>query len=378
MTPARIRPSMGAAAAVLLLAAALLAPASSPREARAAGASPLADYRRRVDAAYAQVAAAPNAWRDEIDSQVLAAKLNTYLPASEAVRVGTMTVDVDNSVLRSLIARLDISKIAAERQDTEASIERHLGSLKLAVDEVVTGVRSDPALLTRLLARSDLSQKPTLEDAFAAFVARLTKALSDWFARVTRQKGVATVSDIGLGIVLLALALLLLGAVIYVVRGLSSSLAAHDERVMAERADDAAAVVAAAEGLPRDALGFADSLAGEGRFRDATRALFGGAARALVELGLVRGTRTRTNAELLADLEPAAPPVVPPLSALSARFERAWYGHDDPGRDGYAEARDGYEASLSAAERAAAEKRAAAAAADTARPASSAEGGVGS
>jgi hypothetical protein len=359
MTRDRPLPRRLAAAAAFALAALLLAPAVAVATDR----STLADYRRRVDAAYATVAAAPDAWREEIPAQDLAARLNTFLPATERVQVGTLAVDVDNSVLRSLIARLDVSKIPAERHDTEQSIERHLGSLKLAVDEVVTSVRSDRALLTTLLARADLSAKPSLEDAIAAFLARLTKALQEWFARVTRQKGVATASDIALGVVLTGLALLLIATVVYVIRGLSASLASHDERVMAERAADAA-VVAAAEDLPPDALAYADGLAGVGRFRDATRALFGGAARTLVELGLLRMTRTRTNAELLADLGPAAPPVLQPMTALSSRFERAWYGHADPGQAGYAETRERYAASLAAAERSAAEKRAPASAED--------------
>lgn len=360
MTRDRLLPRRLAAAVALALAALLLAPAVAIASDR----STLADYRRRVDAAYAAVAAAPDAWREEIPAQDLAARLNTFLPATERVQVGTLTVDVDNSVLRSLIARLDVSKIPAERHDTEQSIERHLGSLKVAVGEVVTSVRSDRALLTTLLARADLSAKPSLQDAFAAFLARLTKAMQEWFARVTRQKGVATASDIALGVVLTALALLLIATVVYVIRGLSASLASHDERVMAERAADAAAVVAAAEGLPPDALAYADGLAGEGRFRDATRALFGGAARTLVELGLLRTTRTRTNAELLADLGPAAPYALPPMTALSSRFERAWYGHADPGQAGYAETRERYAASLKAAGCAAAERRAPASAED--------------
>ncbi|TLM72997.1 MAG: DUF4129 domain-containing protein, partial [Actinobacteria bacterium] len=83
-----------------------------------------------------------------------------------------------------------------------------------------------------------------------------------------------------------------------------------------------------------------------GRTRDAVRALFGGAARTLVERGVVPQTRTRTDGELLADVSRAAPPVAPPLSELTGAFELAWYGHVEPGEDGYAGARGAYERTL--------------------------------
>jgi hypothetical protein len=335
-----------AAAFALIAVAALLVP--SPAHA----ASSFADYRRRVDAAYRYAARAlPDAWKTERASQDAAAQINTYLPGAEEVQVGTRTIDVDNSVLRSLVARLDSSKSRTDRRDTVVDIQAHLGSLRLAVDEGSGATTADGAVLAKLLARPDLSSRPTLADAVARLIDRVTKWLSDWFARVMQRKGVASVSDVGLGVVFAALAALLVFAVVQVVRSISASVARHDVRVLAEQDSDRAAVVAAAEGLPPDALAYAEQLAAEGRFREAVRALFGGAARTLVDLGLLRSTRTRTNAELLADLAPTAPPVLPPLADLSAEFERAWYGHADPGADGFHEARERYRDSVRSAER---------------------------
>lgn len=343
----------GAGAIALLLAVSLLLP---PLAGAAEAASALADYRDRVDRAYDYASRnAGTAWKDELSSQQVAAQLNTYLPATERVTVGTQTIDVDNSILRSLIARLDSSKSASERRDTLSQIELHLGSLKLAVDDVRAGANDDRALLGRLLARADLSSRPTLLDELGKLVDRVTTYLQDWLNRMLRRRGAATAQDVGLGIVFVALATLLVLAVVQVVRSMSAALARHDERVLTERAADAA-VVSAAEGLPTDALGFAEGLAAEGRFREAVRALFGGAARTLVDLGLLRSTRTRTNNELLADLEPVAPPVVPPMTDLSGDFERAWYGHADPGESGFAEARERYRASVRSAERARSER----------------------
>lgn len=343
-------------AVLVALMAALLA-AMSPALAHAEQVSSFADYRHRVDAAedYAR-RTLPESWRVQTDSQVAAEQLNTYLPGTERVQVGTRTIDVDNSVLRSLIARLDFSHSSAERRDTGVDIVAHLGSLRMAVDEADGGAAYDPALLTRLLARPDLASRPTVSDELAKLLDRLSRWLAAWFARVMQQKGAATGSDIALVVVFIALGLLLVFAVVRVVRAMSASLARHDTRVLAEAAADRAAVVSAAEGLPPDALGYADELAEAGRFREAVRALFGGAARTLVDLGLLRSTRTRTNAELLADLEPTAPPVLPSLSDLSASFERTWYGHADPGRDGFDAARERYRESVRTAERAKSER----------------------
>ncbi len=343
----------GCAALALLLAAVLMPVSAHGAE----SVSTFEGYKGRVNAAYDYASKnLSGAWKDEIRSQQVAGQLNTYLPGTERVRVGTRTIDVDNSVMRSLVARLDSSKSAGERRETAADITAHLGSLRLAVDERGSG-RDDPRLLAELLTRPDLSARPTVADELGKLVERVTRWLQEWLARVLRQKGAATAGDITLGVVFVALAALLVVALVAVIRGLSAALARHDSRVMAERASDAA-VVAAAEGLPPDALAYADELAASGSFREAVRALFGGAARTLVDLGLLRSTRTRTNAELLAELEPVAPPVVPPMTELSDGFERAWYGHADPGEPGFAGARESYLASVRHAERARAEREA--------------------
>lgn len=310
------------------------------------------EYRRRLVTAheYAEDGLEAEAWRTERSSQDLATLLDRFLPGTERVRVGERTIDVDNSVLRSLVASLEFGKTPEERRETLVAVESHLGSLRLAVDDAAQVGASDRALLEELLARPDLSSRPTVRDALARLLDRITTWLQDWFARVMNRRGAATATDVGLGAVFVSLAALLVYAFVQMWRGISASVARHDERVMAERASDAA-VVAAAEGLPADALAYADTLAAEGRFREAVRALFGGAARTLVDLGILRSTRTRTNAELLADLAPVAPPVHAPLAELSATFERAWYGHADPGSEGFVAARARYRESLKHAER---------------------------
>jgi hypothetical protein len=53
--------------------------------------------------------------------------------------------------------------------------------------------------------------------------------------------------------------------------------------------------------------------------------------------------RTRTNREMLRDVTRAAPPLAAPFERLTGDFERAWYGHADPGSDGFERARSSYE-----------------------------------
>jgi len=100
--------------------------------------------------------------------------------------------------------------------------------------------------------------------------------------------------------------------------------------------------VAAAADLPTDALGYAESLAASGAHREAVRALYGGAARHLVDTGAVTRMRTRTNLEMLRDVAAAAPDLAGPFEALTREFERDWYGHADPGSAGFERARCEY------------------------------------
>jgi hypothetical protein len=71
--------------------------------------------------------------------------------------------------------------------------------------------------------------------------------------------------------------------------------------------------------------------------------LYGGAARHLVEAGVVTRMRTRTNREMLRDVTAASPTGAPAFGRLTSDFESAWYGHADPGGAGFFRARESYE-----------------------------------
>jgi hypothetical protein len=331
-----------------LLASALLLAGSALAAER--GTSTFPDYRTRVTRARAAVhdakAAAGTSERAATD---LASELNALLPGTERVDVQGTVVEVDNSIVRSLIARLDASLTNTERRATIEALDRHLASLQTSVESGDVPIPSDPAALSGLLAQPQIAARSSVSEAIAKLVDRLAQWLATRFANAFQSPGSVTALDVVLALVIAALTALL-GAIVWlIVRSLRATLAEHDRRYLDQEVYGP--VIAAAEGLPADALSYAEDLARQGRFRDALRALFGGAARALVDRGLLRSTRTRTDAELLSDLGGVAPGVVPSLGDLAERFEYAWYGHVDPGAAGFEAARLAYGTTLDAVER---------------------------
>lgn len=331
-------------AALFALAFALAAAPLAGR-ALAADARP---YAARVAEADALVRSFLPRSADATRAHDIAVEVEQLLPESEVVTAATGSVRIDSGVASSLARRLDSATTPAARRDAAELLSAHLASLHAAVPDTGRAPTSDdPAKLRAAIARhrgdvrSDLSQR----------LGRLIERIGEWLARQMDRVGESRPLSIGARIVfwlvVIAIVLVLVVTLWRVVRRLRAELRGTPERP--RPAEDGAPVVAAAEGLPADALAFAEELAAAGRFREAVRALFGGAARRLVERRVVAQTRTRTDAELLAEVV-ASPAVHAPLSALTALFERAWYGHADPGESGFAEARGRYGEVVSAAD----------------------------
>lgn len=313
--------------------------------------STLAEYRSRVsEAADVAEAALPDIAEKSVAHQA-AAEVNGLLPSVETVLVDGREIRVDNSVLRSIVARLDAARGAGGRREAGERMGQHLASLERAL-EPAPDVPSDPEALRKLLGDQRAAVRRSMAETLARLAERLQRWLADRLGDFRAAPG--NVQNIALLATIGALLSILAFATSAVVRGVRRGIAARERGV--PLGEPVAAIVAAAEGLPADALAHADMLAGESRFREALRALFGGAARALVERGLVRQSRTRTNSELLAEASVDAPDAVPPLGALSAAFERSWYGHLDPGSEGYAEARERYALAMREMRRAAPEE----------------------
>ena len=325
--------------AVSLVIALGLALAIAPaRVAASGGASSYSDYRARVAQARGVIEAAMPRIADQDVARKAATDIAQLLPPTETVDAGGASVVVDDSVLRVYTLKLDVASREETRQEIAKQIDLHLSSLEAANRALAGTPRSDPAALKQLLAEGVSPARKSIGEYLASWIAKLTDAIQKWLADNIGAQAASLTLKTAVVVVICALAALVAFLLVRGLLGVRRGMAARDAAAL----DMTSPVVAAAEGLPKDILGHADSLAGEGRFRDAVRALFGGAARELVDRGLLRRTRTRTDAELLVDIASAAPAVATPLSALTVAFEIAWYGHIDPGEAGFSSARGRY------------------------------------
>ena len=332
-----------------LVVAALLSLAAAMPAAAQSGVSAFEDYADRVRRAHDAASSSTMLVETREEAHGLAVELDRLLPATEDVRLDDTVVHVDNSVLRAQVADLDAAETSAGRRKAAEELAEHTASLAQAVGAVEAGeIPSDPDALEELLAGGQ-ERGETLGGRLTELLERAT----EWFGRLLSRLGVAeseSGATVARTIVWVLAGLLVIAAGWFLVR-LVRSFSGRERHKRKEEAEEVGeTVVSAAEGLPPDALRYAQDLAAEERFREAVRALFGGAARRLVEEGIVRQTRTLTNAELLAAVQPVSPALERQLLELSDGFEVAWYGHEDPGRDGFDRARERYRRVMQAAE----------------------------
>lgn len=326
------------AIAVIVLAAALLAP-SFAGAAQATTSVPIADYIERVSEARTAVEAALPRIGDQAVAEDLGVVVRDRVTSVESVTVAGASMPVEQGVLLSLVVRLEGARSETTRRETAEDILAQLRSQEIALGTTGTSPAGDTALLKKILADEGVVETLDARQRFQEFLQKLIDKLLRWLEGVAGAKSTQTTFR-ALYYLLLVLSVFVIGWVVFVlIRRMRSVIARTDDPMDGSSGD---AVIAAAEGLPDDALAFADAEAAAGRYREAVRALFGGAARELVERGVVPRTRTRTDGELLADVALARPEALPPLAELCGAFEPAWYGHIDPDADGYTAARAVY------------------------------------
>jgi len=263
----------------------------------------------------------------------------SILPAHRLVSMGEQVIEVDNTVLTSLAERLGAARDARSRTEIAEDLQGNLAAQAVAVGEPGTAVPADPEALDELLNEQRIQERSAMSEWLAALVERIGEMLLGWWDGAGASPAVAGTLRV---VTIVLLTLMALGLAWMLLRVVIQLRAGTAKRAAAPRYADDAAIVAAAEGLPDDVLAHADSLAHAEQWRDAVRALFGGAARELVHAGYIIEAHRRTNGELLLEIKPAAPHVYEPLAALCGAFERAWYGHHEPGSEGYALARAEY------------------------------------
>jgi len=331
------RLAVGVAVALAVVAGAI-GPANAPA-ASADDAAPLWEYRSRVEGAYESAEAASTHELTDLAASELAADIATLLPATEQVDLGDGRVlTVDNSILRSLVSRLDSLETPDERRDVLNEMRRHLASLRQAVSGDPAQVPADRARLERLLSAERAPTRSPFAELFGDIVEWLVEWLSAWWEGVGTSPTAST-----------ALTWITVGIVVALLSVLAFVLGRAAVRAMRARArrDVVLAPVVpsrlphAAEEPSADPLAAADALASEGRLTAAVRVLLSGAARRLARAGLLRQTRTHTNGELLRQVREDAA-VHEPLTGLAAVFDRAYYGHREPDREAYDAARIAY------------------------------------
>jgi len=326
----------------MLVAAAVLALGLAAPAAAWGAPVTVSEFASRIDAAASAVATADAGIATSATASSLADAVDALLPAGLDVVEGTRTIEVfDVQAVGVLTSRLRASSDGPGRRSAAQSLAAHLASMRVALGES-GAFPSDPAALRAMLAA-----RPVTTDSGQNWldeqIAKLLKAIGDWLQKLNVP---------GTGASPFAPSRLLPWAVValplLVVAWLLLRSARRRRRkaapVPADISGPHAPVVAAAADLPADPLRYAESLAASGMFRDAVRALYGGAARHLVDVGVVTRMRTRTSLEMLRDLSAASPGLAPVFERLTADFESAWYGHTDPGGVGFDRARESYEA----------------------------------
>lgn len=306
-------------------------------------ASTLSDYRQRVRQALdLTIAARPHVAGSAAVVEQLAIKIDELLPPIEVVEVGGQDVLVDNSMLRSIVESLHVGGGTPDMRVREVQrMQEHLSSLAVAVgDGQPSTLAQDPAALKALLVAQSQASDPALSRRLSEWIDAVIVWIGAQLDRITSTPSGGLLAEVLRWIVIIVVVGLLGLGAWRVLKRVLGSLAGADRAVPSQA--DILAMGPLEEPLPPDALGYADELAGDGRFREAVRALMRGSVRALRHAGWLYRTRARTTAELLYLLHDAPPEVVAPMRSLSIEFDRAWYGHRDPGRAGFSGSRDDY------------------------------------
>lgn len=246
-----------------------------------------------------------------------------------------------------LVKRLRQARSGSERARVRDDLVAHVRSLAALERKATSSVRHDPALLSRIMAEEGVAGGSAAQQ----LLRKLQERLFSWLERLLSSVfGSAASSGFEVAYyVALAVSALVAAWLIWRVLSAVRGTGRARRRRGAPAGSGGEPVVEAARDLPEDALAYADAEAAAGRLREAVRALFGGAARTLVERGVVPVAKTRTTREILHDVAEHAPNAHQPFAELARIFEPAWYGHQDPRRDGYDRARQAYLETLAAA-----------------------------
>jgi hypothetical protein len=208
-----------------------------------------------------------------------------------------------------------------------AKLRQSLDALLAARDRWPPSGRTgqDVAALQSILARPEFQWAEEQPSPVAEWFQRLLERIAEFFARLL-PGSLGGNTPVSLALTLLG-ALLLVGAIVFVLRRVRAGLVAEAE--LDQEAVDEAGLTAAS------ALQRAQALASGGDYRAAVRYLYLSSLLLLEERGLLRYDRSLTNREYLRSIA-QLPDLVAMLRPVVEVFERVWYGYQPLDEAAYA------------------------------------------
>src|SRR5574341_222016 len=221
------------------------------------------------------------------------------------------------------IIQIDSSFLAAELRNDPTDLER----LTKLLDALLNAHKDYPQKvftlqdiqpLTEILARPEFQWQEAQRPEMPNWLQELLQRFFDLMDRI--GYGVRNISYYGRVPLMIAAALLFLLSLLYISRSLSRSLV-REAQLAAEGGDGDETLTS------KGALQRAQTLSGQGDYRNAIRYLYLSSLLVLDEQGLLRYDRSRTNREYLRSIS-SKPELANPLRDVIDVFARVWYGFE--------------------------------------------------
>jgi len=179
--------------------------------------------------------------------------------------------------------------------------------------------------LQKVLARPEFQWGQAQVVKPPAWLDKILNALADLMNRLAF--GIQNGVYYGRVPIIVALVILFVFSLFFISRNLSRSLVREAE-LAAENGDDDATITS------KGAMQRAQTLSGQGDYRNAVRYLYLSSLLILDEQGLLRYDRSRTNREYLRSVS-SKPQLANPLSDVIDVFDKVWYGYEPVDDEAY-------------------------------------------
>ncbi|MFN6963562.1 MAG: DUF4129 domain-containing protein [Pyrinomonadaceae bacterium] len=281
--------------------------------------------------------------------------IRAALPERETVAFDGGEVEVSNRWLRTSLDDLQRessnsrrARIALEINERLAAIASQLAGGPARADQ--PSKDSDKQKLAEILARDEY-QKP--EPKRESLIERWIRELLEWLARLFPQPQIGEQSAGGFGAISQVLQVVVYAAIIGLLGFAIFKLAPRLLRRLGGEGDgetDGERIIlgerVGAERSARDLMNEADELARAGDVRGAIRKGYIAFLCELHDRKLVSLSREKTNRDLLRDVRRRRAPLFDKMKALTARFERHWYGLRPAGESEWESFRKDYHEAL--------------------------------